>query len=927
MTITVNELPPGPGGSEEDLQEVSSYTKILREILDSTQAIILDDIKADIRELRTAYELIEGQLLGEIASPISQAKQLLSKCATKILKDVRDSTDAVLAQVYSAGMPYCTIEQMLYGLESGDYLGAMGLTEDSPYRAGSFQQVAYTEERPIAEETGCELDEDGWPLGTVSLPADADRPPDYVPIIPTTEGEIVYVPEYCLPHIDPLIVHVLFGGSSDRIYDRSTREIVYVPVGSVPPEPPIPKEPSKTETPTQTPERVVERVVDRQVIPQLVLPDQVPEGQREESGAFWRWFAEDLSLRLVESKQTQIREFLALWHTMDWSNLNVCPIAAELKSRMPGFTQAAFELLKTMARELVSQWESIAIRNPAIVGGAGTQTGLSGVVGTLLTPAKDAISRAAVAGVADVVRYGLDSIISLAQWTLDGISTIASTNRCNFAEIAPVIAIKYLLDFISKWTGVEFRWITRPIDQWIQYCCPTELPTVPEVQRLYLGDEIDRYTHDCLIEANAFFASWSWLSTHNARTKPGVHELGQLYLRKEISREQYLSAMRAEGVLEREDLDRFTAYLKAWPGISDIISFLVRDVADEKLVKDFGMDFDFQNKWQGDLIKYAEGLGIPTELAKYYWRAHWRLPSPTQLYEMVHRLRPGRVPQDIETTIPTAKTALQQDDVLPYWIDRLLAVAYQPITRTDAQRAYEIGAFTLAQLKDAYLDIGYNERDADLLVSYSTKLVDTRRKRKVGLPTGRDIINRYVNGSITADEFRLYLKDLGYTDPEIQEALKWAGRRIRSDSNKAQIACIKKRHDIGLLSTNEAKREVYQIVEDDPHTEYIVDAWCVAKKAQGKEVSSADLCAMFTRNLIDARTFQVALVNNGYSLDRAEAIIKLCITKAQEAQAKATKTELEKARKEREKQAKEAEKRAKEAKKEAEKQAKEEGQE
>lgn len=917
MSIIVSDLPPHGGRYEERLEEVRDFTNIGKTIVEETRSLIQEDVKAQIARLNNDLENVKAIIRGQINSHIQECQRPLQKAQSKIYKDVKDKVETLLATVYSNGMPYTTFDQMLYGLESGDYLGAMQLTADSPFLVGeSVPPIEKTTvEQPALDRI--ELDEDGFPIGTIAIDGTMPVPPDYIPIQRTTKGETIYIPSYTREFVDPDFISVEFGGNSTQIFNPITQTLITpisVPSGSTEPKK---EEPKKEERPVDPLEQtfVDARNLSTGPVTNTFLgsPPVIDQQQQEGIDLLFRWF----QLVKAPDKETQMRElseqFKQAIGNLKFNDPNLCENLKEYRDSMQKFLVLLPYILAKGVKEILGQFEEVRQQDKGLVKGIVDVTTLGLLSDRTSLSLTEQLSKIPLT----VLQYSLDAFINLVTWTTRNARRLLSTNDSDFGLFGVQWGFRSLMDLITKYTGCTFEWITIPLTNYIQYCAPTRLPTTADAQALWLAGYIDEPTRDCLTRCNGDYDYWQSLIALAKRVRPNPNELTALWMRKLIPEAQFNKQMLENGVKNKEDLENFKKLAISFPGLGDVISFLVRDVSDADLVKEFNLDADFEKKWQGDLIRYAEALGVTPELAKYYWRAHWKIPSPTQLFEMLHRLRPDRVPPNIATTPEQVKHALQQDDVAPFWVDRIMATSYRPINRTDAQRAYAIGAFNEAQLKSAFLDEGYNNEDADLMVRFSVRQNQVSRARKAGLPTGRELINRYVGGQISAEDLTTYLKDLGFTDQEAKDAIKWGGRKIRSNSNKEAIACLKKKYLAGLVGKEQAEAQLSQITGDKISAGIISDGWCKMMTSKGKELSAVQLCELYQRNLITGAVYQTSLVNLGYSIDRAKAIIALCTVKGEEKQAQATKRQLEDARRARERAKKEDEKKKKEDEKKA----------
>jgi hypothetical protein len=193
------------------------------------------------------------------------------------------------------------------------------------------------------------------------------------------------------------------------------------------------------------------------------------------------------------------------------------------------------------------------------------------------------------------------------------------------------------------------------------------------------------------------------LSLH--RTFLGVAECRDLWLRGEISEAEHDRKLRQLGIEERdvELLKKLYFYI---PSPSDLVRMAVREAWSDDVARRFGYDEEFP----AEFAEWAEKQGMSKEWARRYWRAHWVLPSPTMGYEMLHR---GIISmEDLDTLLRTA-------DYPKFWREKLIKLSYNPYTRVDVRRMYQMGILTREQVFRAYKDIGYDDEHAENLTKFT----------------------------------------------------------------------------------------------------------------------------------------------------------------------------------------------------------------
>ncbi|GAJ12939.1 unnamed protein product, partial [marine sediment metagenome] len=149
------------------------------------------------------------------------------------------------------------------------------------------------------------------------------------------------------------------------------------------------------------------------------------------------------------------------------------------------------------------------------------------------------------------------------------------------------------------------------------------------------------------------------------------------------------------------------------PPVADIITMAVREAFTPAIAEKFGQYQDFP----ADLEKYAAQKGLSEEWAKRYWAAHWALPSPQQGFEMLHR---GVI------NSPELDMLLRASDVMPFWRDRLTAIAYRTLTRVDVRRMYKEGVLDEREVYEAYQDHGYSDENAARMAEFTVKQTLTK---------------------------------------------------------------------------------------------------------------------------------------------------------------------------------------------------------
>jgi hypothetical protein len=233
-----------------------------------------------------------------------------------------------------------------------------------------------------------------------------------------------------------------------------------------------------------------------------------------------------------------------------------------------------------------------------------------------------------------------------------------------------------------------------------------------------------------------------------------------------------------ESALKNKYIDAFKALRFVLPSPSDLIRFLVRDAFDDTVAADLQTDTDFDKKFDPDLFFK---VGVDPDDARRFWRAHWQLPSPTQLFEMHHRTSNAPSYQSEPIGLPSGATVhrlisaeflqrtLQINDLLPPFLDKYTAISFNPVTRIDARRLYLADVFSDDDLYRAFLDEGYAPELAGRMLQWQQQAKAKAQKDealKHAAPIIAHLRSMYANGSLDSADATGQLVELG-ADPDI----------------------------------------------------------------------------------------------------------------------------------------------------------------
>lgn len=291
------------------------------------------------------------------------------------------------------------------------------------------------------------------------------------------------------------------------------------------------------------------------------------------------------------------------------------------------------------------------------------------------------------------------------------------------------------------------------------------------------------------------------------------------------------------------DADKIVNVLKPIPGAGDLISMAVREAWNDGVAARYGYDADFPPEF----AEWMSKQGFDPEWSRRWWRAHWELPGPTMARDMLHRT--DMTEADYETLLKIA----DYPQTFRRWMTE---VAYEPYTRVDIRRMYQVGVIkTYAELVHAYNDIGYDNDKAGKLADFTVlEYGETEREA-----TKTEVLNAYGIGRLSQAETRSYLAEMGYPDWVIDTYITRVDLGRVNGLAAKQISHAQTMYVNGQMS----KTEVYTMLNGIPlsaaEIERYLMEWEISRTAKIARPTRADLLKFFLQNMVTEVDFRLEL--------------------------------------------------------------------
>jgi hypothetical protein len=323
-------------------------------------------------------------------------------------------------------------------------------------------------------------------------------------------------------------------------------------------------------------------------------------------------------------------------------------------------------------------------------------------------------------------------------------------------------------------------------------------------------------------------------------------------------------AARMEGLQNlprKEVLDATRVY----PPVGDLITMAVREVFTEEIATKFGQFENIPDKF----ITEARKSGLTPEYARWYWAAHWRLPGAEQGFRMFQR----RIIDESEL-----KMLLRALDVMPFWREKLISLAFHPLTRVDVRRMYKYGVIPRIDPKQlgadtplvkTYTDLGYDLENSKRLAVWT----DLYYPNPVVEAAIKEATSSFVEGFISETDFEDAIKKLVLG--EDTEKFVLAGARSKRTQRQLKVT-IKKwgpRLADGDITETDFREKVAGFgLSEDAITHLISDVTSEAEKTR-EGLTKAEVLRLYLSGLIVGRADAVAALKRAGLTARAADLL------------------------------------------------------
>jgi len=350
---------------------------------------------------------------------------------------------------------------------------------------------------------------------------------------------------------------------------------------------------------------------------------------------------------------------------------------------------------------------------------------------------------------------------------------------------------------------------------------------------------------------------WSRTYLDAVLTKPDSRDIVAYALRQDTSLATLEPMLRKIGIHPQfTDLYKTLAY--QIPPVGDIITMAVREAFSPQVASKFGQYEDFPK----ELETFAAQKGLSKEWAERYWAAHWNLPSPQQGFEMLHRGVIDRTELDL---------LLRASDVMPFWRDRLTAIAFKPLTRVDVRRMYKEGVLDEREVFEAYQDAGYDDTNAERMAEFTVK----QTLSSLSKFTSGDVVKAYTNRMIDSGEARQLLRDIGIRNDDANYIISTSNYKRLWEFTDEQIKGIRNLYKKRIYDENTSRDKLAKLNLPAEQINVLMEQWFYDKVEELDQTwTTAQTLKFLKRGIISPERARQELYLIGYTDERISVYLR-----------------------------------------------------
>jgi len=201
-------------------------------------------------------------------------------------------------------------------------------------------------------------------------------------------------------------------------------------------------------------------------------------------------------------------------------------------------------------------------------------------------------------------------------------------------------------------------------------------------------------------------------------------------------------------------------------------------------------------------------------------------------------------------------------DIPSFWRSRLIKLSYNPLTRVDVRRMFQMGVLSSAEVRRHYLDLGYSEKDAKAMTAW-TEIEYAPESRDL---TRSDIEDALSRGMLTESEAYGYLRALGYSEESASFYIARVAAKRAEEVQAQQLKAIQSQYEKGIIDEGQARARMAALNLPESQVIANLELWTVNREAKIQRPAVGKLESFYKDSIIGADEFRQEMSAHGYNV-------------------------------------------------------------
>lgn len=433
-----------------------------------------------------------------------------------------------------------------------------------------------------------------------------------------------------------------------------------------------------------------------------------------------------------------------------------------------------------------------------------------------------------------IVGVGFTTFLALLAPLTRFMATIVPTPMaCDTERFRKSMSRHVLFEWLGEKLSIFPKQMYKLNEYESNYTCPTEITSPDGIIRAQLRGIITDKQAEFGTRMHGVCPGWHEVELQSQKTTLSISEIMRLWNCGQIKSADLGKWLRRQGVLDNDLVEAYKFLYEVVPPLGTVISWAQRDLLNDQLAEELGLDDGFNERMRGQLGIWAKRSGVTERTLRLMYRAQADIPNKAEVRKL-----------------------LTAGD-----IDRDKAVLY-------------------------VRGSGFSKSHAEQFVDAILTINGPSIAAKQGMPTLGELEAAYIGDVLTAQEFESWLHRVNVPAEFIQNYFDSADFRRVAKRKHDAIQSVRSAFRAGRISGDDLPSKLIDTGMDVAAVQETADEWIRLRVTTEKEIAVGELCKLYGQSLISADDYFIRMTELGYSGEASMLKIQSCAQEWAEKRAK-----------------------------------------